>query len=69
MLVLSLLLLWAAPIVAQAPTLQPIWSLAVDGGGPIVASAWSADEACVAVATNTTVHVVDHNGRKARRLP
>jgi hypothetical protein len=42
---------------------QPVWALTLDDPGNIVVSTWSPTATCVAVATATTVYVIDGGGR------
>ncbi len=46
----------------QQPTEQ-VWALTVDDPEPIVMAAWSPTSTCIAVATDTAVHVIDVSGQ------
>lgn len=61
----TLLLLAAVAAAAGQPIQQPqqAWALTLDDPGSIVLSTWSPTGTCVAVATGTTVHVIDPAGR------
>src|SRR5437899_725272 len=47
----------------QPRLLEPSWSVTLDDLTPIVPGAWSPTSTCVAVATDSAVHVVDAAGR------
>jgi hypothetical protein len=47
----------------QAQQTEPVWVLTLDDPEPAVIAAWSPTGTCVAVATDTTVHVIDRAGR------
>jgi hypothetical protein len=49
--------------IGQPALPQELWRVTIEDSSPIVASAWSPTDSCVAVATATTVHVVDRRGR------
>jgi hypothetical protein len=53
----------AANVVTQSKQPEKMWELTLDDPGAIVVSAWSSTGKCLAVATDTTVHVIDSAGR------
>ena len=61
-----LLLLASMTTAVSQPSQEPqqAWALTLDDPGAIVLSAWSPTGTCVAVATDTTVHVIDRAGRQ-----
>jgi hypothetical protein len=58
---IPLLLASVAMIVGQTPAPEKVWTLTLDE--PIQVSAWSSNGTCVAVATESTVQVIDRAGR------
>jgi len=66
MKIVPMLFLLAGMTAAVSQTSQqrrPAWALTLDDPGNIVFSTWSPTGTCVAVATDTTVHVIDRGGR------
>jgi hypothetical protein len=58
-----LLLTYLVAPTAQAQQTEPLWALTLEDPEPVAIAAWSPTGTCVAVATDTTVHVIDRAGR------